>query len=146
MSLGDFLYALNLKEARTQPVLQRVLRRQQVTLANTTVTANLDPVPLELIWHVTHLNVNQIAGAAQTASSFRVEIEDENGNFLATVWTSTPDAAAVQSRSAAQPVSFYLMPRERLVVDGFFSAGANPNTIALDAFGLFMPRGTLQLR
>lgn len=144
--IGEFLYALTGKEANTQPVLQRVLRRAITTIAATTATANLEPVPLELCWHVTHLNVLAGAGAAQTCSSWRVEIEDENGNFLAEVWRSIPDAAAVQSRGDARQVDFILMPRERLVVDGFFSAGANPNTVSLDAFGVFMPRGNLQLR
>ena len=144
--IGDALYGLTPKELRSQPVMQRAIRQAEVSLAATTVTANLDSVPLELLFHVTHLNVFCFGGGAQTVTSFRVELQDENGVTIAEVWRSTPDGAAVGQRGDAKMVDLLLMPRERLSLSGFFSAGAAVNLVALDAFGLFVPRGNVQHR
>ena len=144
--IGDFLYALSGKEAQTAPVLQRVIQRGSTSLAAATVTVNLSPVPLEMIFHLTHLNVRCISGAAQTCTTFRVEIEDELGNIIAELWRSVPDAAPVADRADARAFNVLLMPRERLTLDGFFNAGAAANIAGIDAIGMFLPRGNIQFR
>lgn len=145
MHLGSQLYSLSPKELRSAPVLQRVIRREQANVALATVTLNTPPVPLEMIWHLTHLNVYTSSGAAQTTTGWRVEIEDENGNLISELWRNE-GGGAVGSRGDAFDLDVLLMPRERLTLDAFFNAGAAANFASLDAIGIFMPRGTIQLR
>ena len=142
--LGDFLYALTVKDQITQPVLQRRLDTTRAQLANAIVVVDGPEVPLDRWARLSHISVDFVSGAAQTISSYDAFIVDSAGNEQTTLMRAY--FPAIANFADWDHLDVLLGPGERLRARGFFNAGAAVNTGNLDAVMMLLPKGNLQLR
>jgi hypothetical protein len=144
--IGEFLYSLSASEAQSQAALQRVLQNNNNAIANTTVTLQLTPVPLDKIFILQNLNFFSQAGAAQTTNSWRIEIRDASNNILAEIVRDQPPAPILAWGTPYVINDLIIMPGERIALSTFYSAAGVANFCQLDAVGVFLPKGTVQFR
>lgn len=143
--IGEFLYSLSAMEAASAPVLQRYRERVTLSAAAVTVEAIGTPVPADKFCLVLCCTAETVDGAGQTTSRLVVAINDEPRTFSCIVAHSF-GSSANGSFLASQFSSVLVGPGERLVAAATFSSGVNPNQVTLDATGLYIPKGNLQLR
>lgn len=147
--LGDFLYQLTEKDARTQPVLQRRMSRQTAAAASVSLVLFTELVPNDKALLVTHLTATAISGAAQNCTAMLATVRDQANNILGQIGRPTGDLFAFAPTQVVYTwpgLHCLMMPNERLQVDFTFDAGAAVNNAEFGMFGYYIPRGTLQLR
>lgn len=144
MMLGDFLYRLTDKDAISQPVLQRGLLSGGGNVAAVNVDVLLGPIPADRVFQCTNLSAIGIGGGAQTLGRLDWVIFDGlNALVNAANWSPNPPINTWGNSAACD---FYLWPGEYLRCRGVFSAGAIANVVSAGAIGMYLPKGTLQLR
>lgn len=146
--IGEFLYQLTAKDVISQPVLQRVTLLNGAAAAAVNVDISFPAVPGDRVFWVTHCQSAVIPGAGQIGQRLEWNVIDSVGNNLLSgpAITFNPALAAAQIASHSWTTELLLMPGEVLRARGVFSAGGVANTLSAAAFGIFLPKGNLQLR
>jgi len=143
--IGEYLYGLTEKDARTQPVLQRFTSKFTLTGLNVLLSPQFPPVPNDKIFVLTNMVVHALAGAAQTCTGWRVDIEDETGALITTIAREVGTAALERAQTYVG-LNVMLMANEHLEADVNFNLAGASNEASLFACGYFIPKGNLQQR
>lgn len=148
--IGSFLYSLQPQEAVSAPVLQRFITRRQTSSLAVQIADVLLTVPLEKAFLLTDLTMNSIGGAGQNATLNRWRIQDAQVNVM-WEYREAPNSrhgggAGLEFSTTFHHIGIVLMPDERIEFVSDFSAAVNANIQQASIAGMFLPRGTLQLR
>jgi len=153
MRFPEFLYTLQPQEAVSAPVAQRFTRRVlPAAAAQAAFNVEMFQCPLDKIAIVTAWSAIGAPGAAQNVSLFTARIQDDVFNVLYEHRETTQSrfnangAAVIEGDFFEDTCEWIIMPSERFELGITFNAGAAANTVNFHCMGIFIPKGTLQLR
>ena len=147
--IGEFLYRLADQEARSAPVLQRVIARASpaATLA-TTIGVTVYTVPSDKVLLLKSLFAAATSGAAQTNDllQWTIQADFALATFISELAARRFTPALLNSETFFFPDDTIIMPGESLTVTGIFSAAGAANRVTGAVNGILMPKGNVQLR